>query len=342
MAFTISSYACSVTDVSLVNTELDDCVESSKTGIWKKTTTRVTFSDGDFDNLEAIGIGTCGSPSVSGSWTKCYPTFNAPHEIACSSPKCNCTRETQTIVYKGANCGLFSCSCISTAMGSYDLEEECFNETCPTCENPPSCDTGQSVNLQSCCCAAYPGGPCLESPILVDVSGDGFRLTDTAGGVHFDLNLSGIKQHVAWTQAGTDDALLVLDRDGNGTIDSGAELFGNHTEQIGTAGIRNGFLALAEFDKMSNGGNEDNGISNSDAVFSLLRLWQDVNHNGVSERGELKTLTELGIAHIDLEYKKSSKVDQYGNAFRYRSKVKDVRGAQVGRWAWDVFLVTEP
>ena len=211
----------------------------------------------------------------------------------------------------------------------------CDNYECSTTECDPGAqqaceDMGYSWFAATCTCSPY-------SPIIVDVSGNGFRLTNAQSGVNFDMTDDGDTEHLSWTAAGTDDAFLVLDRNGNGSIDSGIELFGNFTPQPPSANP-NGFLALAEFDKPANGGNNDGKIDAQDAIFTSLRLWQDVNHNGVSEPDEFHTLSSLGVASLDLKYKESRYTDEYGNRFRYRAQVKDSRGAQLGRWAWDVFF----
>jgi len=194
---------------------------------------------------------------------------------------------------------------------------------------------GGDYDFSTCTCQGC--DTCGGSPIVIDVNGDGISLTGPENGVDFDLNGNGTRDRLGWTMANSDDSWLALDRDTNGNIDNGTELFGDFTPQPAGPN-KNGFLALAEFDKESNGGNGDRLIDSRDSIFNQLRLWQDVNHNGIAEAGELHTLSSLNVETIDLAFKESKKLDQFGNEFRYRAKIRDSKQGSVGRWAWDVFL----
>jgi len=218
------------------------------------------------------------------------------------------------------------------------------------CQDPGcsryGCVSGCSPS-QIAYCQLIGGQGCIDgmcyTPVLIDVQGDGIQLTNAQNGVLFNA-VPGHPARLAWTLADSDDAWLVLDRNVNGTIDSGEELFGNVTPQAlpPPGESKHGFLALAEYDASAKGGNGDGLITASDAIFSALQLWQDKNHNGISEPSELRNLSESGIATIECKYKESKRTDEFGNNFRYRAKVKDKRGEQVGRWAWDVFLKMLP
>ena len=209
----------------------------------------------------------------------------------------------------------------------------CLGPATDYCLYPLSgCEPGRTNSGGNCCCSY------ASTPVLIDVAGNGFLLTDAKGGVDFDINGDGKTERLAWTIAGSDDAWLVLDHSNNGRVDDGRELFGNYTPQLRPlAGMpANGFLALAEYDKTANGGNIDGAITQTDAVFFRLRLWQDTNHNGVAESFELQTLGALGINTLELDYKESGVLMSTETSLNTEQKLRMLRASRMGRWAWDV------
>lgn len=185
---------------------------------------------------------------------------------------------------------------------------------------PPECED----------CYNQGGSYCDESglcwtPIIIDLAGNGFDLTDTQNGVTFKPSAASDPIRTAWKSVGSDDAFLALDRDGNGLIDDGTELFGcaSPQPQPPSGVLRNGFLALAEFDKPENGGNGNGRIGPGDGIFGQLALWTDRNHNGVSEPDELQMLSASEVRTIELDYRESKRQDGHGNKLKYRSKVRD-------------------
>ena len=207
--------------------------------------------------------------------------------------------------------------------------------TCQTfCDVQPKDCPGGFWSPDTCRCV-YP-----NSPIIIDVSGKGFDLTSAANGVKFDISGTGNPIQIGWIAQGADNAFLALPG-ADGLVHNGKQLFGNYTPQP-TSTTPNGFAALAVYDDPKNGGNGDGVIDSRDAVFASLRLWIDANHDGISQAEELHTLPSLGVDSISLYYHESKRRDEFGNLFRYRSKVNpdDPDISHVGKTAYDVFFVT--
>lgn len=132
-----------------------------------------------------------------------------------------------------------------------------------------------------------------RDPLVLDLDGDGIETVGANGSVLFDHDGDGVRSGTGWIFP--DDGFLVLDRNGNGLIDNGGELFGADTVLSDGSKASSGFAALADLDS-----NEDGIFDAGDAEFANVRVWRDLNQDGISQAGELFTLDQLGIASINL------------------------------------------
>ena len=263
------------------------------------------------------------------------PNYMTPQQLCVQG--CQATYRQETFLcrtyYTARNiaCDVAWVACLATCCSSILVCPRCYrlcttaNAACLDLSNLllGSCysNAGQKLNR----CMAGCG-----TPIIVDVDGRAnIKLSGPNDGVAFDLDTDGQAEQLAWTLEGTGDAFLALDRNGNGRIDNGGELFG-------------GFEVLIELDTPILGGNGNNLIDPGDSVFDNLLFWVDANHNGVSEAEELKTVASEGLQWIDLDYVENNRRDRHGNLFRYNTNVRlTVNGHERNVRASDVFLVVQ-
>jgi hypothetical protein len=279
-------------------------------------------------STNANGLATCKNDSSGfGQWI-CPGLGCTTAAPSCSSGVATCTSGTWNCPSSsggGSGGGTSGCVPGDTSCGFCGPSP---GNICPN-GSAPQCVQGTSGSYSYVC----------FSPILLDVDGSGFHMTDAQDGVRFTLDKAGATLQIGWTAQGSTNAWLALDRNGNGKIDDATELFGNMTPQPPSPD-RNGFLALAVYDNPQNGGNDDGFIDEHDAIYDKLLLWQDTNHDGISQPQELHHLSELGIARIDLHYDEVDRIDANGNAFHLRGRVWDSQGHRGGRFAWDVYPAT--
>ncbi len=141
-------------------------------------------------------------------------------------------------------------------------------------------------------------------PVILDLDGDGVEI-NVNGNVSFDMDRDGFKEQTAWAAA--DDGFLVIDLNENGSRGAGDGKIDQTKELILSEWAPNAratdLEALATFDQWERrGGNNDGVLSAKDSVWNELKVWQDLNQDGVTDDGELKTLSQLGITQINLTY----------------------------------------
>lgn len=212
-----------------------------------------------------------------------------------------CSSEYQTRGRHYFNGALFETTIENTA------EAGCGPQ-CNPCSGPGySPDSAcPSIDRDACGC-------CPElSPIVIDRSGDGLQFSSVDEGALFEFT-AGRAVWMGWPTT-TDDAWLALDRDGNGMIVNGRELFGNTRELQNGRQAQNGYEVLAELDV-----NGDKVVDAQDPDFARLLLWGDANRNGVGEPSELALLSASGIRALAVDFEVRKLRDEHGNHFRLRA-----------------------
>ncbi len=270
----------------------------------------------DYPSGTLTGFGNCGtyntatSSQIPGA-VNCYATLSIP---GTSNPSTN-NDSGGLNIYTLSEMDQTQSSdvqhCLNGGSVTSQIQVECSYENCPTCSDGGYCSANSDC-ASGCCdvptnecvtsdnCSTGGGGECKDNgdtcstdgeccsnhcdevcddvdPIIVDLGGRGYELTNIKDGVIFDFFGGGSSIQMSWTAAGWNGGFLVLDRNGNGRIDDGAELFSNIAPQPSKPGRgKNGFAALAVYDLKANGGNEDGWIDGHDSIYSKLFIWIDV------------------------------------------------------------------
>jgi trimeric autotransporter adhesin len=163
------------------------------------------------------------------------------------------------------------------------------------------------------------------SPIVVDLNKDGIDLGPAGRGVSFDVNADGYPELVQWVRPGGDEAFIALDRNRNGLVDDGSELFGVGTPLFEGGKAANGFVGLAQYDQPTLGGNDDGVISRDDAIWPELSIWLDANADGIASRDEMRRPDALGLRSFGTIPKVRRYIDAAGNALPYWSWARTAR-----------------
>lgn len=159
------------------------------------------------------------------------------------------------------------------------------------------------------------------TPLIIDLGGDGVHTVGESNNVWFDFEGTGSKVKTGW--AHPDDGFLVLDKNHDGLISIGEELFGENSSIHDGNRAKDGFEALTYFDI-----NQDSIIDAKDSIWSSLQVWQDKNTDGISQKSELVLLDTLGITSISLSAKQLGTIDENSNIHHLVSIVQWASGKE--------------
>jgi hypothetical protein len=197
------------------------------------------------------------------------------------------------------------------------------NPSCPDNNQNGLCDQDEGTIGN---CGPYDPPDLCWTPLVIGEKR--YEFSDSSDPVLFDLNADGVPDRITWTARGSGIHFLWLDLNHNGIVDDGRELFGNHTSRAAW----NGFGALAQWDSAP----YDGRIDPRDPIWPHLQLWDDANHDGISQPEEISRLADSNISALGLEYKPKKKEDDAGNGLRFRADLW--RGHKKDKY-YDVYFV---
>lgn len=177
------------------------------------------------------------------------------------------------------------------------------------------------------------GASACNSPLVLDLEGDDYIMTTSAvwNPLHFDMTGDGVSERTGWLAPGDLTGFLWLDLNHNGRVDGAQEFFGDAMLLPTGERAQQGFQALAAYDSPDLGGNGDGRIDDQDLVWDQLRIWRDVNFDGVSQRTEISPLQRWSVAGFSLRYQVTGRIDgnmnvhQFGGTYYRRLVGRDGR-----------------
>lgn len=184
-------------------------------------------------------------------------------------------------------------------------------------------NSGGGGNINDNCIPLLPPIPECNAdsePLVIDLGQDGIHLGQSGSGIYYDFFGDNVLRPAQWVAKDGNDAFLALDKNQNGKIDNGAELFGRGWLVNSSQRAQHGFEELAQYDQIALGGNQDGLISDKDNIWSALVLWLDINADGVSTPNEIQSLSSNDINELPINPKENARRDSAGNHLRF--------------WAW--------